>query len=184
MTVNRMRVFWAGIVLSGLFAQTPVAAQDTLQCEDVLYAAEKQFFNARFEEASHALEACLNAYIFQKPELLRAKILLARIYFAARQELQAWETLEEILHLDADYRAVPPLPPPFIALVDDVRSAEFRRAPYADRLKPAPILEKEKDMTRPWVWIVGGALVAGTAVALLSGGSESGFPPPPGPPGR
>lgn len=181
---NRISPVWIWGVLLWAGLLSPAKAQQALHCEDILFASERAFFNARFDEASSGLEACLNAYIFQDQELMRAKILLARIYFAARNLDASKASVAEILEMNPEYRALPPLPPPFIVFVNEIREETFRKAPYADRLKPAPVLKEERAIVKPWVWIGGGALIAGTAAALLSGGSDNGFPPPPGPPGR
>lgn len=181
---SRILLVWLGGMFLWAGFTSPARAQQALHCEDILYTAERAFFNARFEEASSGLEACLDAYIFQEDELMRAKVLLSRIYFAARMLDASKASIVEILALDPDYRALPPLPPPFILFVDEVREDTFRQAPYADRLKPVPVLKEKRATVKPWVWIGGGALIAGTAAALLSGGPDNGFPPPPGPPGR
>ena len=174
-----LSLIWIGINVHDLYAQ------DTPDCDRVISYAESEFFNARFSNAADSLEACIEDNLISGDTLFDAHLLRARIYYAQRNEAQAAEAVEAMLLMNPDYRAEPPLPPPFIAFVDYQTEFINDRDVLDVHLSRLPSRPLFKVSRKGWLLIGGGVLATGAALAIFNGGdSPQGgeFPAPPAPP--
>lgn len=156
-------------------------------CDEVAPFAENLFFNAEFQEAIDALQACLPAESLIDAQKAELYLLLARIYFAEQKDAPAAEALGHVFSLKPNYEPESYLPPPFIKFAESIREISHDEEQLDKVLVSLPpISEKKKDNKR-WLLIGGGGLFAITAIAIMNnGGSDApgGFPAPPGTPGN
>lgn len=187
--VEHIRRHAFGLLLFGALTLAPctLMAQEA-PCDEVLGLAEQAFFNALFEEARSSIAHCMDDPIFEDDEV-RAKghLLLSRIYFAEQSSPEARSHLFTLLDLDPEFILSRPLPPPFIKFFEEVSAQHYDHAQLLAKLRPAPDFPRSRglylNLKDNWYWIGGGALLAGTAMALINDSDRpTVFPTPPAPP--
>ena len=175
---------WVFILVLSSAAASPSLSQQ-IDCEEAITASKRNFFNAKFEEATISLKYCLSTEDFTQTK--EAYELLAQIYFSIEQYDLSASAIIALLDLDPEHQLPEALPPPFIVYFERTRNKHIRHAVIAEKLRPAPEYKGTpwlKTIDRRWYWIGGGVLVAGTAALILDGDSGSvTFAAPPGPPG-
>ncbi len=186
---RRLPAISSCVLLAGLLLSAPGAPlfAQSIGCDDVLKQAERAFFNGRFDETTTLLERCLNEDSFDREK--EAYLLMARVYYATQKARELENAFSKLLDLDPDYELEGMLPPPFVALFEEVRSERADHLLIAEKLRPAPEYNRPRINLRAlephWYWIGGGVLAIGTAAVLVDGEIDrpAVFPPPPGPPG-
>ncbi len=168
--------------------QASLAQETPHPCQSVLEDAEKLFFNAAFDDAINFLETCLPNDALIQAEKAKIYLLLARIYYAKREEASAAEALENLFLIDPDYEPESHLPPPFVTFTGLIKEISKDNEELDQKLIPKSALtEERRSHNKRLLLIGGGGVLAITAVAIMSGGGSekpAGFPEAPAPPGQ
>ena len=130
------RFFFICFLLAGLVPATAIA-QDTPSCETVLEDGRDAYFAGAFQEAIDLLNACIAEEHLNETELLQGYLLVAQAYYALDATEDARGTLESLFTLSPEFEPETRLPPPFLALLNEVKNE------VAVRLPPAPPIAVE-----------------------------------------
>ena len=188
-------------------------------CEMQLKEAGHLYNIGNFEEAIVLLTECLETEGVSKEEKLQAYRLLGLTYIAKDYLDLARNAVRKLLEMVPNYKADPIQdPPPFTKLIEEVKQeqpdkeitelektageqpmekqeeiVEKEQSDVQEPLFPEPVepmlTEEEKGGSRKWLYIGGGAVLAGGAAAVYfltrNGETETqtqAFPSPPGRP--
>jgi len=165
-----------------LFAFTELLAQD--QCAKELAEAEEKFQRGRLNEVIALVSGCLEKHDRTLAASERAYKLLGKAYHAKGLLENAKENLRKLLELIPNWRPDPESDKPsfqqlaaeVIKEVEEERQAEkqtIREEPPPDTNPMVQTPRPKKGNGKKWLWLGGGgAVVAGTAVFLISRGDE------------
>jgi tetratricopeptide (TPR) repeat protein len=182
-------VSWS-LLLFLIFNPVPIASaqQPQDQCEKLLNEAEEKYYNGLFEESIALVKQCLEEGTLN-PELgARAYKQLSLSFLAQEYRDQAKESIRKLLQSHPDYKPNPEQEgEEFTELVDKVREEiekETIKEEKQEEEKTPEAASEKPGGSKKWLWIGGGALVAGGIVAavVLSGkddGNGGVFPFPP-----
>ncbi len=168
MKARRLGRLLGGLALVFLLLPgTEAAAQEA--CEESLAQADDHYTFGRFDQAIAQLDRCLNDPTSTTEQRQRAYRLLALSHLGQDEPDAARDAVRELLTLQPNYRPDPEQdPPPFIEMLEQVKR-EMRRTPPA--ATDAADGGQRRGISR-WVWIGGGAVLAGVAAVLLLSGSS------------
>lgn len=182
---------WVLVIALLLQPCAPLFAQTPDDCSAKLKEAEQAFYNGDFDKAIALTKECLGKPDFPDSKKKDAYELLAQSYLANSYLSEARSAIRKLLVLVPSY--VPPRDAPElakeVAKVREEMSEEKKPIEQPESPKQEVASEKGGGFPQTWHWIVGGALVAGTAIVLIASKSknETTTPPStelPGPPPR
>ncbi len=144
-------------------------AQAQAGCADELTEANDAYTFGRFDEAIALLRRCVRQGDASSLERQQAYRLLALSYIGKDDDRRARDNVRELLLVNPNYRPdTDQDPPPFIAMLREVQQDLAQNPPSPGER------DGEKKGISKWVFIGGGAVLAGVAVALLAGGGDDG----------
>ena len=174
-TPHRLRSFLLSSLVVGifLFIAFPTDTFAQAGCTEELSQAEERYNLGRFDEVIGLVNTCLEKEGVPDVELRQAYRLMGLSYLGKRLEGDARTSIRQLLELVPNYEPDPDLdPPPFIAMVEYVRS-EIETESLAAAEEAQQIVQTKKKRWRKWL-LIGGAVVGGGAVALALSGAGSG----------
>ncbi len=155
-----------------VLALAPAAAAQEAACRTAFDDAEATYRNGDFDETIERLQTCLNREAFSTQDQGRAHRLIGLSYIGKAQEQDARAAVRALLDLAPGYQPDPILdPPPFVALVDEMREEKQRAAAQAPRAVPLPSPTARASTTTGLA--LGGAL-RGTSFANEDGSNGGG----------
>lgn len=157
-----------------LLGWIPARGQNVSQCAEEYAQAETAYYDAAFDRAVRLLRTCLDEANLTPDTRVRFYRLLAFAHIARGDRGAARNAAARLLDLDPTYAPDPSVDrPDFVELVRDVKATRRAAEPQDETHGPR------------WLrWAMGGAgaIVAGTAALLLTGGEgedASQLPAPP-----
>ena len=122
------------LLLALLCLAGPVAAQT---CASALDRAEEQYRSGSFDSAIAGLDRCLQGTTFTPEQRQQAFRLVGLSYIGKNREAEARDAVRALLEVAPDYRADPAIdPPPYVAMVDEVRRTTPRRTLASGAARP------------------------------------------------
>lgn len=160
-------------------APAGVRAQAREKCDVEYERAEAEYLEGRFDDAINALQSCLDREQLFRDEAVRVYRLMALAYLNKGDVEQARFAVVNLLSRDAAYEpdAVQD-PPTYVSLVNLVQEQLAVNAPSPAEPEPAEGVDERPRRSwltgpRQWLLVAGGAVVVGTAAALIFSGSDS-----------
>lgn len=137
-------------------------------CTQRIRSAEQNYYAGNFDEAIELIKSCLKQDQKSPDIQFKALKILCQAYLAKDYREAAREVVRKLLDLKPDYTpTVEQEPPPFIALVTEVR--EDREFPVNKSPEKTSFFEKNRSL----LWIVGGGAVLIGLTAILASGSNN-----------
>lgn len=146
-------------------------------------STEELYYNSEFDEAIRTVRECLKISSIDKPQLIRAYTLLARIYLASDDKVAAENNITQILKLNPSYSpTIEEETPKYVNLVAVVRKNA------GDTEITATEAPSDSSGISPWVWIGAGGAAVITIIAVVSSNNgknsqtvqDKALPEPPG----
>jgi len=185
-------IFFILLLDSAVITQRAAVAQATVNCEEELQEADKNWRTGNFDAAISILSNCLGKEGLAESERLKAYRLLGLVYISQDYLNDAKKAVEKLLDLVPDYEPDPVQDPPMFAkLVAELKEARMKAEEKpveiqepekteesAETLQPDEdyltelVREEEKGSSTKW-WLLGGgiSLVGGVAALVLLGGN-------------
>lgn len=125
---------YVACALALALALTPGTYAQEVDCRTAFTAAEETYRNGLFDETIGLLNTCLDRDAFSSEERRQAYRLIGLSYIGKDREEGAREAVRALLEVAPGYQADPVLdPPPFVALVDEMRDEYDARQPAPPR---------------------------------------------------
>jgi len=145
-------------------------AQAQEKCAELLAQARTEYENGNFDDALVLINRCLQDYSLTRETKVMAYEMLGLIYVSKQEREQAKDAVKKLLEIDPRYEPdTGQLRPAYVELIKEVKA----------ELKP-------RGRNKKWLFIGGGAVLAGSAAFLFSSSQgakppseTSGFPKPP-----
>jgi hypothetical protein len=157
--------FWYQLFVPAFSGHGTLIAQEG--CDQYISSAEEKYYSGKFDEAIEFIKLCLKQPNRSADTEFKALKILCQAYLAKDFRDAAREVAKKLIDINPDYSpTIEQEPPPFIVLINEVRSA---RAPAGKTAQSVGFFEKNKSL----LWIVGGgALLIGLTAILAAGADE------------
>ena len=175
-TQSPMRlVCWTLIVSLVLQPCVVAIAQAQDKCSTNLKQAQAKFDRGEFDGSIALVQECLRSKDASDDQKVKGYELLGQIYMGKGSYSQADDAIRKLLAIESDYKPSPDqTSPAFVSQVEKIRGEMGGGSGGGGGF--------------PWLYVAGGAVVAGVAIALIASKSSGDETPAktelPGPPPR